>query len=200
MNSGADPIPLIVDLDGTLTPRDTLVMMVMGVSTHRPWLLPRIMWLARHSRARAKVALWNARAICPETIRFSPSLVDHLRRAHAADTPVFLVTGAPQQLADAVASHLPIFVRAVGSSSECNLTGERKAAWLVQEFGERGFDYAGNSRADLHVWRRSRKGIVCNATSGLIAAASAVTTVSLVLDDRRYRGPALSSMLAYFSD
>ena len=35
---------------------------------------------------------------------------------------------------------------------------------LGERFGERGFDYAGNSSADLPVWQRARRAVVVNAT------------------------------------
>lgn len=37
-----------------------------------------------------------------------------------------------------------------------------KAEALIERCGERGFDYAGNSREDLAVWKRSRRAIVVN--------------------------------------
>ncbi|MDO0536561.1 UbiA family prenyltransferase, partial [Escherichia coli] len=40
-------------------------------------------------------------------------------------------------------------------------------------FGERGFDYAGNSRADLPVWRAARAAIVVNAPASVARRAEA---------------------------
>src|ERR1019366_3168622 len=43
---------------------------------------------------------------------------------------------------------------------------------LVAKFGERGFDYAGNSSADLAVWRGAREAIVVNASHALANQAA----------------------------
>src|SRR5256885_10972873 len=60
------------------------------------------------------------------------------------------------------------------SSDVCSsdLRSENKLKALVERFGERGFDYAGNSTADLSVWRGARKAVVVNATAGLARKAA----------------------------
>ena len=47
----------------------------------------------------------------------------------------------------------------MSSTKEVNLTGTRKANALVVAFGEKGFDYVGNSSPDLHVWRKANAAI-----------------------------------------
>ncbi len=46
---------------------------------------------------------------------------------------------------------------------------------LVAKFGERGFDYAGNSSADLAVWRGAREAIVVNASRAIVDQAANCT-------------------------
>jgi 4-hydroxybenzoate polyprenyltransferase len=58
-----------------------------------------------------------------------------------------------------------------------NRSAHRKAALLVEKFGERGFDYAGNSRDDLPVWERARRAIVVAAPAGVHRAAAERTEV-----------------------
>jgi apolipoprotein N-acyltransferase len=46
---------------------------------------------------------------------------------------------------------------------------------LTEKFGERGFDYAGNSSADLAVWRGAREAVVVNASRALLNQAADCT-------------------------
>ena len=52
------------------------------------------------------------------------------------------------------------------------MRGANKLKVLVEKFGDRGFDYAGNSRADLAVWRCAREAIVVNAGRALTRRAA----------------------------
>lgn len=53
---------------------------------------------------------------------------------------------------------LGIFDEYWGSTSDVNLTGMWKAAKLVEVFGEGGYDYVGDSPADVPVWSKARLG------------------------------------------
>ena len=64
--------------------------------------------------------------------------------------------------AQAVADNLSLFDSVIASSREVNLAGAQKEARLTAEFGDHGFDYAGNSRADLAVWAHARRAILVN--------------------------------------
>jgi 4-hydroxybenzoate polyprenyltransferase len=77
-----------------------------------------------------------------------------------------------------VAEHLGLFDTVLASDGQCNLSGARKAAALTQRYGAGGFDYAGNGRVDLHVWRHARAAWVVNAPGGLHRAAAGLTLVA----------------------
>jgi hypothetical protein len=55
----------------------------------------------------------------------------------------------------------------------CAAANKLKA--LTEKFGERGFDYAGNSSADLAVWRGAREAIVVNASAAILKRAAECT-------------------------
>ncbi len=152
--------------------------------------------MTRRSRAIAKHHLWEAIGLDAARLHYSPTLLAHLKAEASGGRPLVLATGSTQALADAVAEHLGIFTSTIGSTREHNLTGTTKAERLVADHGPRGFDYAGNSAADLAVWRVARSGIVCNAPRRVARLAGEVTTVVARFEDRRYRGPGLQSLLA----
>jgi apolipoprotein N-acyltransferase len=63
----------------------------------------------------------------------------------------------------------------LGSDGKTNLRSGNKLKALVENFGERGFDYAGNSSADLAVWRGAREAIVVNAGRVMVNQAANCT-------------------------
>ena len=60
------------------------------------------------------------------------------------------------------------------SDGRTNLVGHVKADVLVGRFGERGFDYVGNERRDLAVWKRARRAIGVNLSTRLVRQVKAL--------------------------
>ena len=71
-------------------------------------------------------------------------------------------------LAEGVAGELGLFDRVLASRPGHNLKASHKASALVELYGEGGFDYAGNSHADLPVWARCAQAIVVNPDRGVM--------------------------------
>src|SRR5208283_2756056 len=74
-----------------------------------------------------------------------------------------------------VAGHLTFFDMVLASDGITNLAAERKRARLVAQFGEKGFDYAGDESRDLAVWSSARKAIVVSPNPRLKQAAMKVS-------------------------
>jgi 4-hydroxybenzoate polyprenyltransferase len=83
-----------------------------------------------------------------------------------------LVTASDRLLAEPVAAHLQLFDEVIATDDAENLAGRNKGELLVKRFGDRGFDYAGNSKADLAVWAHARCSIVVNGATSLLSAAA----------------------------
>jgi phosphoserine phosphatase len=94
-----------------------------------------------------------------------------------------LATAADALLAEPIAARLRIFDRVIASDGSLNLKGLAKAQALTQLFPE-GFIYAGDSKADLPVWRRARAVVIVNAKSSVAAAARSLGKPSLELSGR----------------
>jgi len=96
-----------------------------------------------------------------------------------------LCTATNERLAAVIAAHVGLFDGVVASDAATNLAGAAKAEQLVGRFGEGGFDYCGNERRDLEVWRRARGAIVVHASRGLEQQARAQTRVLHAFPARR---------------
>jgi len=159
-NSG---VPLCVDLDGTLVRSDLLWESVLRLLRQRPLHALRLpFWLAR-GRAAFKERVADAVRIDASSLPYHTRLVDYLQREREGGRRLFLVTASHAVPARDVAHHLGLFESVLATEGEINLKGRRKRLELVRRFGERGFDYAGNSSADLEVWPAARKAIAVDA-------------------------------------
>ncbi|MDF2234592.1 UbiA family prenyltransferase [Albimonas sp. CAU 1670] len=184
----AEP-PLIIDLDGTLTRVDTLHESAVGLLACG---LPEFIGVARAApggKAAVKAAVADRVELDVTCLPYREEVLELIRAARAAGREVHLVTAADQRIADAVAAHIGLFDSAHGSRVGLNLGGEAKARFLVERFGERGFDYAGDQAADLPVWARARRAIVVGAAPRVARqarerAAEAGAPVPVIVDPR----------------
>jgi hypothetical protein len=172
--------PLVVDMDGTFFASDSTEAMTTQLRRRRPHRVPGLWWRVRRGdKAEMKRYLHQHGAVPLETM--VPYVPVREWLAAQDGRPLYLATGAPQPLAEEVAADMGIFTGVFGTTPGHNNTGVRKAARLVERFGERGFDYLGNSEADLAVWRHARRAIVCNAEPGLSARVAEICDIEIEL-------------------
>ena len=162
--------PLVVDLDGTLIKSDLLIESLARLLRQEPlafFALPA--WLLK-GRAYLKHQIAGRVDLDPALLPYRTALVEYLRAEHEKGRPVVLATASDERLAQRVADHLKVFDLVLASDGHTNLSGERKRARLVSEFGARGFDYVGNESRDLAVWSSARKAIVVSSNPRLLRA------------------------------
>ncbi|MGH7993025.1 MAG: apolipoprotein N-acyltransferase [Limisphaerales bacterium] len=165
-------VPLCVDLDGTLIKTDLLWESLARLLRRNPlWLFPVLLWWWR-GRAFLKQQLARRVALDPAILPYNESFLAFLREQKRAGRKLVLVTASDRDMALPVASHVGLFDEVLASDGRTNLRGKNKLGTLVEKFGEHGFDYAGNSSADLAVWRGARLAIVVNAGPWLVKRAA----------------------------
>ncbi len=153
-------VPLAVDLDGTLIAADLLWEAIFALLRRNPlyiFMLP--LWALRGACA-LKMKLAERVDIDAAALPYRADFLAFLRAEHAKGRKLFLATGSARSFAEKVALHLGIFEGVLASSDSVNLTSSRKSAALNSMFGQAGYDYAGNSRADLAVFESARASIV----------------------------------------
>ncbi len=154
-----NPRPLVVDLDGTLLRTDSLHETFVAAAFSQPGGVVKLLLALRHGRAGFKSAVARAAALDCTTLPYDDAIVQMIVARRAAGGEVHLVTAADQSIADGVAAYLDCFTTATGSDGCLNLKGEAKRAHLAARFPA-GFDYVGDSAADLAVWRQSGAAIM----------------------------------------
>jgi apolipoprotein N-acyltransferase len=161
-----------VDLDGTLIKTDLLWESLARLLRRNPFqLLPVLFWWAR-GRAFLKRQLVRRVTIDPAALPYHDPFLAFLWEQKAAGRKLVLVTASDRDMALPVASYVGLFDEVLGSDGKTNLRGANKLKALTEKFGERGFDYAGNSCADLAVWRGAREAIVVNASAAVLKRAA----------------------------
>ena len=157
-------VPLVVDLDGTITRTDLMWDSLALLLRRNPFALFQILFWCRRGRAWLKKQLAARVQVDAATLPYQKRFLDWLRKEKASGRKIILATASDRQMVQPVIDHLGLFDEVLASDGQTNLRRENKRRALVQKFGERGFDYAGNSRDDLTVWRSARMAIVVNAS------------------------------------
>lgn len=169
--------PLVVDLDGTLVLTDLLDESFLSSLSARPVpALGALGPLLRGDRAALKRRLAEGAAFDPALVPLREDLVAHLRAEKEKGRTLVLATASDELLARPLAASLGLFDEVLASDGETNLGGEAKRALLVTRFGERGFDYAGDRRADLPVFRSARKALLAGPGVALRAEVEGAGT------------------------
>ncbi|MBL8525938.1 MAG: UbiA family prenyltransferase [Betaproteobacteria bacterium] len=174
---------LVVDLDGTLTPTDTLWESLIRMVRQSPLkllLLP--LWLSG-SRAAFKAKVADAIDWRGEDIPLNAELIAYLQEQKRNGRRLVLATAANARIAETVAARVGLFDAVIADGGAKNLKGAEKLAAIQQREGL-DFVYAGDSRADMPVWQAARAAIVVGASDGIRREVAAKVSI-----EREFPGP-----------
>jgi 4-hydroxybenzoate polyprenyltransferase len=174
--------PLCVDLDGTLVKTDTFAQALLLLIRTRPAALFSIPGWAADGLAAFKRCVAQEIQLDPAALPYHAELLAFLKSEHAKGRELFLVTASDEAPARAVAAHVGLFSDVMASDGVINLKATRKRDALVARFGEKGFDYAGNSTDDLAVWEVAAEIIVVNPCTPVRRALK--NSSALIFEDR----------------
>gem|GEM_PF-2743299 len=178
-------IPLCIDLDGTLVKTDTLLELLLLFLRSGNKKIYRIPFWIACGRARFKTELAKQVDLDPALLPRHKPLVDYIYEVKKKGRPLVLVTAASEQIALVVAEFFGCFDEVLASSSDHNLRGPAKLACLLDRYGPRGFDYAGNDHTDVIIWKQARLAILVNPGPGVAEKARPFCDNHLILDDRK---------------
>ena len=150
---------LFVDLDGILAGTDLLHEAALMLFRQSPWLLLRALLKLAHGRAAFKKAI--SEAVTPELrlLPFREEVLEFIVEQRSLGRKVILATAADSDWAQNVADQLGVFDGILASEGTHYLKGAAKLAAIrayCRELGYADFDYLGDSRDDLPIWREAR--------------------------------------------
>ena len=171
---------IAVDLDGTLTLTDTLHESALCLLRDRPVNVLALPFWLLGGKAALKARIADRVSLDVTNLPYNTALINWLKEERAAGKWIVLSTATDIRVAQAIANHLGLFDEVLASDGTTNNAGANKRAALEAKYGVKGYDYAGNSAADIAVWAGARQAIVVNASDAINKRASQVATVAKV--------------------
>lgn len=165
--------PLIVDMDGALLRTDVLVEGIAAALFRCPLKLFGAIFTLTRGRASFKRRIAAIANIDAETLPRRADFLEYIAAQRALGRSVHLVSAADDALCQQVAEAVGLFDSAQGSADGRNLKGEIKARAIVEAFPQ-GFVYAGDSAADLKVWRYAEAAVLAGASASVTRRAHAL--------------------------
>lgn len=170
-------LPLVLDMDGTLLLTDTLhESFLLALKRSWPQAL-RVPFWTLEGRVVVKKKL--AAYVTEDDISLFPvnaPLLDFSEREALRGREVVLATAADMSIAEKVGRRFPVISKVIASDGQTNLSGLAKAEELRKLFPD-GFIYAGNSAADIQVWRVSSGAVFAGSSGRLCDKVGAVADV-----------------------
>jgi 4-hydroxybenzoate polyprenyltransferase len=155
-----DLIPLVVDVDYTLLRTDLFAEGLVHILRDQPHQLPHLLGVfLTQGIVGVKEAAWKLSHQHFTEPPFNTCVTALMAQANQEGRKIILCSAGCQDAIKAVGDSLGFPVECAGSENGRNLKSSRKADFLVSRFGEKGFDYIGDSKADLPVWKSARKAI-----------------------------------------
>lgn len=184
MVTASTRLPLVVDLDGTLTTTDTLFESVFKLLKKNPLYLVMVLVGLFKGRAALKSLIADRIRLAPELLPYRQDLLDYLRQQKQQGRLIVLATAAHRSIAQAVFDHLGVFDRFIASDRSVNLKSHAKLLAIQQNVGAQ-FVYAGDSKADLPIWQAASGAILAGASASIVHAVRQMTPV-----EREFTGQA----------
>ncbi len=187
-DAAAAGVPLVTDLDGSLLRTNSLIESIFVLIRKDPLRVFEIpLWLAKgvaHFKQRVcRIAVPDVR-----TLPYRADVIAFLREQRAAGRTVVLATSADAGLAHQIAGETGLFDQVFASDGVTNLSGERKRARLVAEFGLQHFDYIGNAGRDSAVFDAARKALLVSPSPRFARSVALRTPVDRVFEEERHIG------------
>lgn len=169
--------PLCVDLDGTLVKTDTLIEAIFVLLRDNPYYLFLIpLWLFK-GRLGFKNEVFRHAKLDVSSLPYNKDVLDIITTEKDKGRIIVLVTASPHAVAEPVASYLGLFSQVLATDEKTNLKGSAKAKLLCDKFGEKGFDYMGDSKVDLKVWEKAERSFLVNTSKGVEKKARRIANV-----------------------
>ncbi len=158
-------VPLCVDLDHTLVKTDLLhETFVNSVKKNPLNIIFTILWLFK-GRSYLKKKLFEISDVKIEDLPLNTEVAEFCKEESEKGRQVYLVSASSEKIIDQFLKKYSFFNDGWGSSESHNLKGKNKASFLVEKFGEKGFDYIGDSRADIPVWKSANNSLLVSYSS-----------------------------------
>lgn len=177
-------IPLCVDLDGTLIAGDTLLDSCLIAIKQKPYLIFVFPFWILSGKLSFKQKVHQIAEPDYDTLLYRDEILEFIEEAKQEGREVVLATASAKHIADRIADDLGIFDLVLGSGDGVNLRSEYKRAELVRRYGEKGYDYIGDSSADIAVFKSARNAYLVEPSKKVLEQASSLGNLAKVFGEK----------------
>jgi 4-hydroxybenzoate polyprenyltransferase len=185
---------LCVNLGGALVRADILWESVRLLLRKRPGLIFVLPVWMLGGRARLMRAVADRVSIDAAALPYRTDFVEVLRACAERGRRIVL-SAADAGVGDAVAAHLALFDEVVATDGKSNVDSVGKGEYLKARFGSTGFDYVGDSAADLPVLAAAQLGYLVGASRSAASHARLLGDKVRVLSTRPSRVSAMVKVM-----
>lgn len=183
-SQSSDNIPIVVDLDGTLINTDLLYEGVAALIKKNPlYVFLLFAWLLK-GKVHLKNKISQIAKIRLDLLPYNTRLLEFLRTESDKGRVIVLATASLKSYALEIAKIHPIFNQVYGTE-EINLKGKNKLKLLINLFGEKKFDYIGNSNSDLVIFGSCRFSYLANASALLRKNTKKISNLQFTWKSRK---------------
>lgn len=147
--------PLCVDLDHTIIKTDLTIEGLWEFLKKDPRNIWQFLVWLRSSRSLLKEKLTINVDLDLYHLPVNPEVLEFVRCEFERGRKVILITGSHQKWADGLLKKYSFFSEAYGTENGRNLIGAHKLDFIKNDLNIDSFDYIGDSKADLHLWKDS---------------------------------------------
>jgi 4-hydroxybenzoate polyprenyltransferase len=165
--------PLCVDLDGSLIFGDTLLESIFLAIKKKPVIIFLLFFWIIKGKNYFKHRIGEIALPNPASLNYRKDVLEFIKNEKSEGRKIVLATATIEPIAQSVADHLNLFDEVLASKAEYNLRHDMKRSMLVEKFKEKGYDYIGDSFADLPVWKSARNAIAVHPSEKLKRKAAA---------------------------
>lgn len=186
----------VCDLDDCLIKTDLLLEQWLKAIKKNPLLIFASLLWAFKGKSYLKLRLVSVTSLDPKELPYREELIEKIKTWKKTNSgKVILASASPQEWVDRVANHLGLFDVALGTSVGLNLKGTNKLKAIQHHLQGQDFIYAGDSKADLKIWKHSSDIIAVNPSSLVQSQIQKFNKPTDMVFDRKKTAKALIKQL-----
>ena len=159
---------LFVDLDGTLIREDLSGLAFLHCLKKKPLkLFFYLFTFLIKGKPYLKEKISENFTVPISKLTFNRNALNYIRDVKNRHRVVYLISGSHQTLVDQIDQNLKIFFESFGTTNSFNMVGYNKVKFISEKLNIIEFDYLGNSKKDLPIWKYCEKIIYTNVSGRL---------------------------------
>jgi 4-hydroxybenzoate polyprenyltransferase len=158
---------IAVDLDGTITPTDTLYECFLLFIKQYQFKFFILFFYLLKGKAFFKDFIAKNVDFDAKKIPYHEDVLSWLKKERKDGSYIILCTAANKRIANKVSDYLSIFDEVIASDNKINNQGHKKNEYLNSKFGKKNYIYAGDTNEDLKVWSNAKSAVTVNINQSL---------------------------------